>query len=243
MGIARGEIPERVLLPGDPQRAARIAEEFLDEHTPIAQRREYWSYRGTYRGVSVGVCSTGIGCPSAAIALEELIELGCRTFIRVGTAGAVDPSLERGDLAIFTASVRGDGTSRQYVPVEYPAVADYDVVRALVGAARARGVRYKVGIGHTKDSFYSEIPDKTTSPEAAREYWRSLQRANVLATEMESAVLFVLGQIRGVRTGCICEIIGEPVEKEARLDTGPSLRDLIPVSLEAITSPDSSSSD
>ena len=236
IGIAPGEMPELVLLPGDPQRSEMIAKRFFDNPQEVAHRREYWSFRGEYKGVPVGVCSTGIGCPSAAIAIEELVRVGCRVFIRVGTAGAIDPSLKAGDLVIFTGSVRDEGTSRQYVPTIYPAIADPSVVLALSRAAQERGVAHRVGIGHSKDAFYSEHPDLVADPEGMRRRWAALRKANVLATEMESAVLFVIGQLRGVRVGTVCIIIGEPVDKEAKITEKPPLDDLILVALDALVS-------
>jgi len=234
IAIAPGEIPPLVLLPGDPDRARLIAEGFFKDSQEIARHREYWSYRGKYEGVSVGVCSTGIGCPSAAIALEELIKVGCTTFIRVGTAGAIEPSLKAGDLVIFTGAVRDEGTSRQYAPIEFPAVADPGIVRALADSAKARGVKYRMGIGHTKDAFYSEFPEMVTDPERMRNYWQTLRRANVIATEMESAALFVLGQVRQVRVGTACVIVGESIDKEAKIVGKPKIDNLTLVALDAL---------
>jgi uridine phosphorylase len=232
--IAPGEIPELVLLPGDPDRSRLIAEQFFDNPVEVAKKREYWSFKGTYKGVPVGVCSTGIGCPSAAIAIEELVKVGCKVFVRVGTAGAIKSDLEAGDVIIFTGAVRDDGTSRQYVPLEFPAVADPEVVIALTEAADKRGVKYYAGIGHSKDSFYSEYPDLVANPEAMREHWESMKRANVLATEMESAALFVIGHLRGVKVGTICVIVGENIEKEAKIVGKPPLDDLVTIALDAM---------
>ncbi|MCF2136263.1 MAG: nucleoside phosphorylase [Candidatus Thorarchaeota archaeon] len=234
IGIAPGEMPKLVLLPGDPDRARKIAETFFDEPQEVARQREYWSFRGTYKGVPVGVCSTGIGCPSAAIAIEELVRVGCTTFVRVGTAGAIDNTLRAGDLAIFTGSVREDGTSVQYVPVEFPALADSDLTIELKRAAEKRGVRHRVGIGHSKDAFYSEHPDLVADPEKTRRKWAVLRKAGVIATEMESAALFVIGYLRNVRVGTVCMIIGEPVEKEAKIESKPPIDDLILVALDAL---------
>lgn len=234
IAIARGGIPPLVLLPGDPDRARLIAEGFFTDPQEIARHREYWSYKGKYEGVPVGVCSTGIGCPSAAIALEELIKVGCTTFIRVGTAGAIDPSIRAGELVIFSGAVRDEGTSRQYAPIEFPAVADPEIVRALSDSARARGIKYHVGIGHTKDAFYSEFPELVTDPEGMRNHWQRLRNANAIATEMESAALFVLGQIRQVKVGTACVIVGESVDKEARIAGKPKIDDLTLVALDAL---------
>jgi uridine phosphorylase len=234
ISIAPGEMPPSVLLPGDPDRARLIAEKFFKKPMEVAHKREYWSFRGEYEGVPVGVCSTGIGCPSAAIALEELIRVGCTTFIRVGTAGAIDPSLNAGDLVIFTGVVRDDGTSRQYVPIEFPAVADPGLVMALSDSAGRRGARYRTGIGHTKDAFYSEYPGLVADPDRMKGRWEMLRRANVIATEMESAALFVIGQLRGVRVGSICVIVGEPIDKESRITGKPRIDELTYIALDAL---------
>jgi uridine phosphorylase len=212
IGIASGEIPPLVLLPGDPDRARLIAEQFFDNPVEIAKKREYWSFKGEYRGVPVAVCSTGIGCPSAAIAIEELIKVGC------------------------TGAVRDDGTSKQYVPVEYPALADPALFIALEKAARDRGAKHRVGVGHSKDAFYSEHPGLVADPARMKARWDTLRRINVLATEMEAAALFVIGQLRGVSVGAACVIIGEPIENETKIVGKPPLDDLVTIALDAITS-------
>jgi uridine phosphorylase len=236
IGIAPGEVPELVLLPGDPDRARKIAEKFFDEPEEIAKNREYWSFRGKWKEIPVAVCSTGIGCPSAAIALEELVKVGCKRFIRVGTSGAISRNVKTGDLVIFTGAVRDDGTSRQYVPIQFPAVADPKVVLALQQAAERKDVKYHVGIGHSKDAFYSEHPNLVADPEAMRAKWEGMRKSGVLATEMEAAALFVIGILRDVEVGAICIAIGENVEEEGKLVGKPPLDDLIAVALDAIVS-------
>ncbi|MFW9962182.1 MAG: nucleoside phosphorylase [Candidatus Sifarchaeia archaeon] len=236
IGIAPGEIPELVLLPGDPDRAQDIAMKYFDEPREITKKREYWSFKGKWKGVEVAVCSTGIGCPSAAIALEELVKVGCTTFLRVGTCGAISRAIQSGDLVIFTGSVRDDGTSRQYVPIEFPAVADPEMVLALIEAAQSTGGKFHVGIGHSKDAFYSEHPDFVADPEGTRRKWESMRKSRVLATEMEAAALFVIGHLRGVKVGTVCVVIGENVEKEAKIEGKPPLDELVTVALDAITS-------
>jgi uridine phosphorylase len=236
IGIAPGEIPECVLLPGDPDRAHEIAMKYFDEPEEIAKKREFWSFKGKWKGVPVAVCSTGIGCPSAAIALEELVKVGCTTFLRVGTSGAISHSVNTGDLVIFTGSVRDDGTSRQYVPIQFPAVADPEMVVALTNAARNNGVKYHVGIGHSKDAFYIEHPDHVTDPEGTRRKWQMMKNSGVLVTEMESAALFVIGHLRDVKVGTICVVIGENVEREAKIEGKPPIDELISVALDALTS-------
>jgi len=211
IGIAPGEIPKLVLLPGDPDRSKKIAEMFFDNPEEIAKKREYWSFKGTWNDVPVAVCSTGIGCPSAAIALEELVKVGCKTFIRVGTSGAISHKVVSGDIVIFSGSVRDEGTSRQYVPIEFPAVAH-------------------------PDAFYSEHPDYVADPESMRKKWAAMKDANVLATEMEAAALFVIGHLRGVKVGAACVVIGENVDQEAKIVGKPPLDDLVTVSLDALIS-------
>jgi len=234
--IAPGEIPELVLLPGDPDRAKKIAKEYFDEPEEIAKKREYWSFKGKWKGVPVAVCSTGIGCPSAAIAIEELIKVGCTTFIRVGTSGAISRALTSGDIVIFSGAVRDEGTSKQYVPPSFPAIADPTVVMALKEAAEAMGVRYAIGIGHSKDAFYSEHPDYVADPEGNRAKWEAMRNAGVLATEMEAAALFVIGHLRGVKVGTVCVVIGENIEKEQKIVGKPPLDNLVTIALDAITS-------
>ncbi|MGY5858296.1 MAG: nucleoside phosphorylase [Candidatus Thorarchaeota archaeon] len=236
INIAPGEIPELVLLPGDPDRSKKIAEQFFDNPTEIAKKREYWSFKGTWKGVPVAVCSTGIGCPSAAIALEELVKVGCKKFIRVGTSGAISHDVVSGDVVIFSGAVRDEGTSRQYVPIEFPAVAHPDMVIALTKAADGRGATYHIGIGHSKDAFYSEHPDYVADPESTRKKWAAMRDSNVLATEMEAAALFVIGHLRGVKVGAACIVIGENVDKEAKIVGKPPLDDLVTIALDAITS-------
>lgn len=236
IGIAPGEIPELVLLPGDPDRAKMIAEYFFENPEEIARNREYWSFRGTWKDTPVAVCSTGIGCPSAAIAIEELVKVGCSKFVRVGTCGAISKNLRAGDLVIFTGAVRNDGTSRQYVPIEYPAVADPDVVLALQRAANTRGASHHIGVGHSKDAFYSEFPSFVADPEGAREKWSAMERAGVLATEMEAAALFVIGLLRGVKVGTICVVVGENIDREAKIEGRPPLDNLVAIALDALTS-------
>jgi len=236
IGIGPGEIPKLVLLPGDPNRAKKIAEQFFESPEEIAKNREYWSFKGTWRGIPVAVCSTGIGCPSATIALEELIKVGCKVFIRVGTSGAISTNVQSGDIVIFSGSIRDEGTSKQYVPIEFPAVANPEVVHALTVAAKKQGARYHVGIGHSKDAFYSEHPSYVADPESMRRKWASMRDMGVLVTEMEAAALFVVGHLRSVKVGTICVVIGENVEKEAKIVGKPPLNDLISIALDALVS-------
>lgn len=203
--IKKGDIGRYVLLPGDPFRTDLIAS-YFDDAKLIAHNREHKTWTGTLDGVPVAVTSTGMGCPSTAIAVEELIKCGADTFIRIGTAGTVRDSAdsERYDGVVVTAAVRDEGTTVQYIPIEYPAVADRHVVDALARAAKARGLNFAEGISQSKDSFYGEI-DPDSSPVGARlkERWQAWQRGNVMCSEMECAALFVISAIRGKRAGAI----------------------------------------
>jgi purine-nucleoside phosphorylase len=186
-------VAEYVLLPGDPNRARRIAERFFDDPVLTTDHRQLLGYTGTYRGLRVSVQATGMGCPSLAIVVEELIALGARTLVRVGTAGIVAPAVEPGELIIATASVPNDGTTRHYMQTQpFACVADFDVTRALVRGAAGLGAKAHVGLIQTDDGFYA-----TTSGDVPR-----IQAAGVLAIEMEASALFLLGSLRGVRTGC-----------------------------------------
>lgn len=222
IALGPGDIPPYVLLPGDPGRVELIAR-MWDTREHVATNREYCTWRGTAGGVPIACTSTGIGCPSAAIALEELIKIGCHTFIRVGTCGSLQPGVDVGDLAITTATVREEGTSVQYVPLSYPAVADLDVTLALREAARRCGFRAHTGIGQTKDAFYTEGAKDLPMFEAQEERWRCWERSNVISTSMEAAALFVVGSIRKVRVGEVMAVIGltykdEPITKKVGVE-------------------------
>lgn len=205
--VGRGDVAPYVLLPGDPGRA-RVIAEHLDDARHVATNREFVTYTGTYRGVPVTVTSTGIGSPSAAIAAEELIRTGARVLVRVGTSGPVHPSVMPGEVGIATGAVRDEGTTRQYVPPEYPALADYRVVAALVEAARRLGVRYRVGVFHTKDSFYSEVePGSVPARSIWMARWAAWAEAGVILSEMEAAAIFVVAALRGAMAGAVCAVI------------------------------------
>ena len=176
-----GDVARYALLPGDPQRVDRIASH-LDEARKVADYRGYVTYTGEAGGVGVTACSTGIGCPSAAIVVEELMKLGVKTFIRVGTTGSLQPGLDSGDIVVATAAVREEGTSRSYVPVEYPAAANLDVTLALIQAAGELGVEVHPGIVLSTDVYYGG------NEEALRKYGA----ANVLSIEMEASTIFTL---------------------------------------------------
>jgi uridine phosphorylase len=188
----QGDIAPYVITPGDPARVKRIAEK-MDSAKFIAENREYTVYTGSYQGAPVTVCSHGIGGPAASIAFEELIKLGAKVFIRVGSAGGRQKDIAIGTPAVLTASVRGEGTSKAYLPVEFPAAADLDVTNALIKALKDRGEPFRAGIGYCRDAYYEQDQD----------YNRLLTEAGVVAAEQEAAVLFIVGSKRGVKTGAI----------------------------------------
>ena len=200
-----GDVGRYVFLPGDPFRTDFIAG-FLDDAVLVAHNREHKTWTGKLDGVPVSVTSTGMGCPSTAIALEELIKIGADTFIRIGTAGRVcDASYDESlDGVICTAAVRDEGTTIHYIPIEYPAVADRQVVAALADAAQQRGLKYLEGITQSKDSFYGQHePDSMPAAARLRERWEAWRRGNVMSSEMESSAIFVISSIRGKRAGSI----------------------------------------
>ena len=229
-----GDVAPYVLLPGDPGRVPKIAG-YMDEARLVAENREFVTYTGEYRGVSVSATSTGIGGPSTAIAVEELIRVGARVLIRVGTSGSMQPYVKPGDLGIALGAVRDEGTSRQYVPVEYPALADYRVVAALVEAAKRLGVRYHIGIFHTKDAFYSEVePEKQPVYELWMERWRAWTRSRVILSEMEAATLFVVASLRGAMAGAVCAAIELPEDEEIKRINERGVENAILTALEAV---------
>ena len=203
--MKEGDVGRYVFLPGDPFRTDLIAG-FLDDAVLVAHNREHKTWTGKLDGVLVSVTSTGMGCPSTAIALEELIKIGADTFIRIGTAGRVcDASYDESlDGVICTAAVRDEGTTVHYIPIEYPAVADRHVVAALAEAARNLNLNYIEGITQSKDSFYGQHePDTMPSAARLKERWEAWKRGNVMSSEMESSAIFVISSIRGKRAGSI----------------------------------------
>ena len=228
--VKPGEVARRVLLPGDPARAELIAKRF-DGAKEIAFNREFRTFTGKVGGVPISVTSTGIGCPSTAIAVEELAKCGADTFIRVGTAGAVSPKVKTGELVIANAAVREEGTSPQYVPLSYPAAADLEVTNALIEAAKRLKFKSHAGITVSKDSFYSEEPERAPLAEEAARRWKVWQRARALATEMECSTLYTLCSINGWRGGGVLAIVG-PIGKI--VDPRAGIDKAIDVAIEAV---------
>ena len=190
--LKKGDVGRYVILPGDPKRVPLIAK-YLDDAVLVADNREYVTYTGTLLGEKVSVTSTGIGGPSAAIAVEELYKVGADTFIRMGTCGGIKLSVKGGDVVIATAAVRAEGTSREYAPIEFPAVADFDVVSAMKSAAEKMNVRSHIGVVQCKDSFYGQHdPDIMPVSYELNNRWEAWKRLGVLASEMESSTIFTV---------------------------------------------------
>jgi uridine phosphorylase len=210
-----GDVGGYVLTPGDPARCARIAER-LDEARLVAANREFTTWTGRLDGVPVSATSTGIGGPSAAIAVEELCNLGAHTLLRVGTCGGMQPQVRWGDLVVASAAVRDEGTTAQYVPAGYPAVAHGDAVHALRAAAADRVGPHHVGVVQSKDSFYGEMePGRMPVAADLQARWEGWIRAGVLASEMECATLFVVAAVRRVRAGAVLVCVNEtPLQRQ-----------------------------
>lgn len=207
--IKEGDIGRYVLLPGDPARCEKIAR-YFDQPIFVAQNREYVTWTGTLLGEKVSVVSTGIGCPSTAIAVEELIEAGADTLIRVGSSGAMQPTVHTGDVVIATAAIRDEGTTSHYLPMEFPAVAHIEVVNALMAGAANLGVKAFTGVCQSKDSFYGEV-ERSRMPMAQQleARWNAWIAAGALASEMEAAALFILCAIYRKRGGAALQVINE----------------------------------
>ncbi len=199
--IEPGDIGRYVLLPGDPKRCAKIAK-YFDDAKLIADSREYVTYTGWLDGEKVSVTSTGIGGPSASIAMEELVACGADTFLRVGTCGGMDLNVIGGDIVVATGAIRMEGTSKEYAPIEFPAVANLEVTNALVEACEALGYRHHVGVVQCKDAFYGQHkPDRMPVSYELLNKWEAWKRLGCKASEMESAALFVAASHLGVRCG------------------------------------------
>lgn len=210
--VSENDVGKYVLLPGDPGRCESIAN-YFDNPQFVSFNREHKVYTGYINGEKVSVVSTGMGCPSTAIAVEELVKIGCHTFIRVGTSGAMQPGMKTGDIAIVNAAIRDEGTSRQYLPIEFPSVADLDVTNALVQSAKTLDLKYHVGVSHTKDSFYSEVePERMPMATHLKEKWNSYVAGGAICSEMEASIVFILSSIYRKRAGAVAMIIGSDMD-------------------------------
>lgn len=231
--MKKGDVGRYVFLPGDPGRCEKIAS-FFDNPQLIAYNREYKTYTGTLAGEKVSVTSTGIGCPSTAIAVEELIMIGADTFIRVGTSGGMQPHLKAGDLGIVTGAIRDEGTTLHYLPVEFPAIADIDVVLALREAADKLGYRTALGISHSKDSFFGQHqPDRMPVDQRLLTRWKAWVMGGAICSEMEAAVIFILSSIYRKRAAGIM-LIGWNQEGDNPEEHVSDLNPLIETAIEGV---------
>ena len=218
IGLRDGDVGEYVILPGDPKRCAKIAE-YFDNPKLIADKREFVTYTGYLNGKKVSVTSTGIGGASASIALEELVKVGAKTFIRVGTCGGIDIKVKGGDIVIATGAIRMEGTSKEYAPIEFPAVANFDVTNALVQASEQMGFTNHVGVVQCKDSFYGQHnPEKMPVSYELLNKWDAWKRLGCLASEMESAALFVVSSYLKVKTGSVFLVVANQEREKQNLE-------------------------
>ena len=213
-GVGPQDIGKYVILPGDPKRCAKIAE-FLTDAKQVADNREFTTYTGTLDGVRVSVTSTGIGGPSASIAMEELSRCGADTFVRIGTCGGMQPEVKSGDIVIATGAIRMEGTSREYAPIEYPAVANLGVTNALVAAAKEKGLSCHTGVVQCKDAFYGQHePEAMPVGYELLNKWEAWKKMGCLASEMESAALFIAaGKLRARAGSCFLVLANQEREK------------------------------
>lgn len=218
IGLNKGDVGKYVILPGDPKRCKKIAQ-YFDDPKLVADNREYVTYTGYLNGEKVSVTSTGIGGPSAAIAMEELVNVGAEVFIRVGTCGGMQLDVKGGDLVIATGAIRMEGTSKEYAPIEFPAVANLDVVNALVKASENLGYTHHTGVVQCKDSFYGQhSPEiKPVSYELINK-WEAWKRLGCLASEMESAALFIVASYLGVKVGSIFLTVANQEREKQNLE-------------------------
>lgn len=216
--LRRGDVGRYVILPGDPKRCKKIAEHFEDAKL-MADSREFVTYTGYLDGEKVSVTSTGIGGPSASIAMEELVQCGADTFIRVGTCGGIELDVKGGDIVIATGAIRMEGTSREYAPIEFPAVANLDVANALAASAKELGYPFHTGVVQCKDAFYGQHePERMPVSYELLNKWEAWKRLGCLASEMESAALFVVASHLRVRCGSDFLVVGNQERMAAGLD-------------------------
>ena len=218
IGLKEGDIGEYVILPGDPKRCKKIAA-YFDEPKLIADRREFVTYTGYLNGTKVSVTSTGIGGPSASIALEELVKVGGKYFIRVGTSGGMQKEVKSGDLVIATGAIRMEGTSKEYAPIEFPAVADYDIVTALKKSAEKLNLPHHLGVVQCKDAFYGQHnPELMPVSYELENKWQAWLKMGTLASEMESAALFIAGSFLKVKIGSIFLVVANQEREKLGLE-------------------------
>ena len=218
IGIKEGDVGRYVILPGDPKRCEKIAK-YFDNAKFVSDNREYMIYTGYLLDEKVSVVSTGMGGPSAAIGMEELVQCKADTFIRVGTCGGMQLDVESGDLIIATGAVRMEGTTKEYAPIEWPAVANFDIVLALSEASEKLGNKYHRGVVECKDSFYGQhSPEKSPVSYELINKWNAWLKLGCLASEMESAALFVVANALNVRCGTVLLTIANQEREKLKME-------------------------
>lgn len=225
-GLPAGEVSPSVLVCGDPARAGRIAAH-LEGVGQLSSKREYVAYRGEYLGLSLTVCSHGVGAPGAAIAFEELIAAGARRIVRVGTCGGIQPDIHAGQIVVASAAVQATGYGREVAPEGYPAVADPELTLALERAALAKGHSVRRGLVISRDAFYGGVPTPATPD------YRVMSAANVLAVEMECAALFLVGSLRGIATAAVVAVDGNVLVTGESMDSYEPGRSVVQEAVEA----------
>ena len=224
INLKKGDVGEYVILPGDPKRCEKIAK-YFDDAKLIADSREFVTYTGYLDGTKVSVVSTGIGGPSASICMEELCNIGAKTFIRVGTSGGMQLDVKGGDIVVATGAIRMEGTSKEYAPIEFPAVANIEVVNALIESCEELKTNYHVGVVECKDSFYGQhSPELLPNGKELLDKWDAWLKLDTKASEMESAALFIVAQYRKVRCGS-CFLVVANQEREKNKLENPQVHD------------------
>lgn len=234
--VAPGEVGRYVFLPGDPGRCELIASYFDEPHL-VARHREYETWTGYLDGEKVSVTSTGIGCPSAAIAMEELVAVGADTFVRVGTSGSMQQHILPGDIGIINAAIRDEGTTSHYLPIEFPAVADFGITQALWDAAKRSDKRVHLGVSQSKDSFYGQHdPGRMPVAKRLEERWSAWMAGGAICSEMEAAALYIVAQILRVRASGLMMIMGHPDQSPMTPEEWDATRieNLLPVAIEGM---------
>lgn len=217
--LKKGDIPPYILIPGDPKRVVKIAS-LWNKQQFVADYRQYVTYKGEYRGAKLACISSGMGSPAIEMAFDELVRIGVKTMIRVGTCGGLQQDTKVGDLVITTGAVRLDGASKDYVIPEYPAVADHEVVEALIEAAKKLKVKYHVGITASTDTFYCGQGRPGLNnylPSHKANIFKDMQAAGVKNFEMEAGCLLTLASLFGVRAGAICVVVADRVHNEFKI--------------------------
>ena len=238
IGVGPEDVGEYVILPGDPGRVPKIAK-YFDNAVKVGESREFVTYTGYLNGVKVSCTSTGVGGPSASIALEELVACGAKTFIRIGTCGGMQIDVKSGDVIIASGAIRAEGTSKEYAPIEFPAVPNVKVANELAEAAERLGIPHHVGVVQCKDSFYGQHrPETLPNHDELLRKWDAWIRLDCKASEMESAALFIVGQYLRVRVGSCFLVVANQTRADAGLEN-PQVHDTemaIKVAVEAMRS-------